>query len=73
MATATVAILEEGYKTSRHHDLEKEDSSAPGLTRRPDRLMTMIDELTEEGSEEAAATEPEGGAAASAEGSREGP
>jgi N utilization substance protein A len=61
MAPATVAILEEGgYKTLNDIiDLEKEDFiKLPGITLDDaDRLMTIIDELTEEGSEEAAATE----------------
>jgi hypothetical protein len=45
----------------------------PGITGDDaDRIIKMIDELTEEGSEEAAATESEGGGAAPAEGSKEG-
>ena len=74
MAPATVAILEEGgYKTLNDIiDLEKEDFiKLPGITLDDaDRLMTIIDELTEEGSEEAAA-ESEGGATAPAEGSKD--
>jgi N utilization substance protein A len=58
MAPATVAILEEGgYKTLNDIiDLEKEDFiKLPGITLDDaDRLMTIIDELTEEGSEEPA-------------------
>jgi N utilization substance protein A len=59
MAPATVAILEEGgFKTLNDIiDLEKEDFiKLPGITLDDaDRLMTIIDELTEEGSEAAAA------------------
>jgi len=59
MAPATVAILEEGgYKTLNDIiDLEKEDFiKLPGITLDDaDRLMTIIDELTEEGTEAAAA------------------
>jgi N utilization substance protein A len=58
MAPATVAILEEGgYKTLNDIiDLEKEDFiKLPGITLDDaDRLMTIIDELTEEGTEAAA-------------------
>jgi N utilization substance protein A len=58
MEPATVAILEEGgYRTLNDIiDLEKEDFiKLPGITLDDaDRLMTIIDELTEEGSEEAA-------------------
>src|SRR4051812_16857815 len=60
MAPATVAILEEaGYRTLNDIiDLEKEDFiKLAGITLDDaDRLMTIIDELTEEGSEEAAAS-----------------
>src|ERR1051325_5821193 len=67
MAPATVAILEEGgYKTLNDIiDLEKEDFiKLPGITLDDaDRLMTIIDQLTEEGSEE-----PAGGGGASAAG-----
>jgi N utilization substance protein A len=67
MAPATVAILEEGgYKTLNDIiDLEKEDFiKLPGITLDDaDRLMTIIDELTEEGSEESA-TDAEGGGSA---------
>src|SRR5688572_13880473 len=73
MAPATVAILEEGgYKTLNDIiDLEKEDFiKLPGITLDDaDRLMTMIDELTEEGSEEAAADAEGGGSAPGVEGS----
>jgi len=59
MEPATVAILEEGgYRTLNDIiDLEKEDFiKLPGITLDDaDRLMTIIDELTEEGSDEAAA------------------
>jgi N utilization substance protein A len=77
MAPATVAILEEGgYKTLNDIiDLEKEDFiKLPGITLDDaDRLMTIIDELTEEGSEDAAATEAaasEGGDAAESDTSK---
>src|SRR5687768_11980044 len=73
MAPATVAILEEGgYKTLNDIiDLEKEDFiKLPGITLDDaDRLMTMIDELTEEGSEEAAADAERGGSAPGVKGS----
>jgi transcription termination/antitermination protein NusA len=63
MPPATVAILEEaGYRTLNDIiDLEKDDFiKLPGITLDDaDRLMTIIDELTEEGAEEAAA-EPSG-------------
>src|ERR1043165_1148515 len=59
MAPATVAILQEGgYKTLNDIiDLEKEDFiKLPGITLDDaDRLMTNIDELTEEGGGEGAA------------------
>jgi N utilization substance protein A len=73
MAPATVAILEEGgYRTLNDIiDLEKEDFiKLPGITLDDaDRLMTIIDELTEEGNEEAAASDAaaEGGEAAAPE------
>src|SRR5688572_5932034 len=77
MAPATVAILEEGgYRTLNDIiDLEKEDFiKLPGITLDDaDRLMTIIDELTEEGSEDAAATEAaasEGGDAAESDTSK---
>jgi len=61
MAPATVAILEEGgYKTLNDIiDLEKEDFvKLPGITLDDaERLMTIIDELTEEGTEAASAGE----------------
>jgi len=61
MAPATVAILEEGgYKTLNDIiDLEKEDFvKLPGITLDDaERLMTIIDELTEEGTEVASAGE----------------
>ena len=57
MPAATVAILEEaGYRTLNDIiDLEKDDFiKLPGITLDDaDRLMTIIDELTEEGAEEA--------------------
>ncbi len=71
MAASTVAILEEGgYRTLNDIiDLERDDFiKLPGITLDDaDRLMTIIDELTEEGSEESAAAEPS--AATPAEGS----
>jgi N utilization substance protein A len=67
MPPATVAILEEGgYKTLNDIiDLERDDFiKLPGITLDDaDRLMTMIDELTEEGSEEAGAAADEGASA----------
>ena len=75
MAAATVAILEEaGYRTLNDIiDLDKDDFiKLPGITLDDaDRLMTIIDELTEEGSEESAAAESPESSAASGEGSRE--
>ena len=59
MAPATVAILEEaGYRTLNDIiDLDKDDFiKLPGITLDDaDRLMQIIDELTEEGAEDAAA------------------
>ena len=61
MPPATVAILEEaGYRTLNDIiDLEKDDFiKLPGITLEDaDRLMSIIDELTEEGSDEAASSE----------------
>src|SRR5207247_6843374 len=61
MAPATVAILEEGgYKTLNDIiDLEKEDFiKLPGITLDDaDRLMSIIDEQTEEGRAAAAETD----------------
>ena len=61
MPPATVAILEEaGYRTLNDIiDLDKDDFiKLPGITLEDaDRLMTIIDELTEDGSDEAAASE----------------
>ena len=75
MNPATVAILEEGgYKTLNDIiDLEKDDFlKLPGITLEDaDRLMTIIDELTEEGSEEAAEENAEGGAKAETPASKE--
>ena len=71
MPPATVAILEEaGYRTLNDIiDLEKDDFiKLPGITLDDaDRLMQIIDELTEEGAEDAAA-EGEGGEAPPADG-----
>src|SRR5687768_11020048 len=64
MAPATVAILEEGgYKTLNDIiDLEKDDFiKLPGITLDDaDRLMTIIDELTEEGADEASGADSDG-------------
>jgi N utilization substance protein A len=72
MPPATVAILEEaGYRTLNDIiDLDKDDFiKLPGITLEDaDRLMTIIDELTEEGSDEAASTEAETEAASAGEG-----
>ncbi|HET9453667.1 MAG TPA: transcription termination factor NusA [Gemmatimonadaceae bacterium] len=72
MPAATVAILEEaGYRTLNDIiDLDKDDFiKLPGITLDDaDRLMTIIDELTEEGAEEAA----EGGAATGEDAAPEG-
>ena len=61
MPPATVAILEEaGYRTLNDIiDLEKDDFiKLPGITLEDaDRLMSIIDELTEEGSDEAASSQ----------------
>ncbi len=63
LGPATVAVLEEaGYKTLNDiMDLEREDLvRLPGIApEEADRIMAMIDELTEEGGSDA----PEGGAA----------
>jgi N utilization substance protein A len=77
MPAATVAILEEaGYRTLNDIiDLDKDDFiKLPGITLEDaDRLMTIIDELTEEGSEDAAAAESETqGASAGGDESAEG-
>ena len=68
MPPATVAILEEaGYRTLNDIiDLDKDDFiKLPGITLDDaDRLMTIIDELTEEGAEEGAAESVEGAAPA---------
>src|SRR5919108_1979442 len=76
MNPATVAILEEaGYRTLNDIiDLDKDDFiKLPGITLDDaDRLMTIIDELTEEGSDEPApAAESDDGARAPVEGSAE--
>jgi N utilization substance protein A len=59
MSTATVAVLEDaGYKTLNDIiDLEREDLlRLPGIApEEADRIITMLDELTEEGGEEAGA------------------
>jgi N utilization substance protein A len=61
MSTATVAVLEDaGYRTLNDIiDLEREDLlRLPGIApEEADRIITMLDELTEEGGEEAAAGE----------------
>ena len=70
MAPATVAVLEEaGYRTLNDIiDLEREDFlKLPGIAPdEADRIMTIIDELTEEGGEDAASASDAG---ATAEGS----
>src|SRR5688572_8799018 len=70
MNPATVAILEEGgFKTLNDIiDLERDDFlKLPGITiEDADRLMTIIDELTEEGSEESGTASAEGDATAGA-------
>jgi N utilization substance protein A len=72
MPPATVAILEEaGYRTLNDIiDLEKDDFiKLPGITLEDaDRLMTIIDELTEEGSDDAASSGSEPEAASAGEG-----
>jgi N utilization substance protein A len=64
MPPATVAILEEaGYRTLNDIiDLEKDDFiKLPGITLDDaDRLMTIIDELTEEGADEASGADSDG-------------
>ena len=64
MPAATVAILEEaGFRTLNDIiDLEKDDFiKLPGITLDDaDRLMTIIDELTEEGSEDAGSADAGG-------------
>ncbi len=72
MAPATVAILEEaGYRTLNDIiDLDKDDFiKLPGITLEDaDRLMTIIDELTEDGSDEAASSEAQTEGASAGEG-----
>jgi N utilization substance protein A len=57
MSPATVAVLEEGgYRTLNDIiDLEREDLlRLPGIApEEADRIITMLDELTEEGGEDA--------------------
>src|SRR5687767_14732879 len=78
MPPATIAILEEaGYRTLNDIiDLDKDDFiKLPGITLEDaDRLMTIIDELTEDGSDEAAssAAETEGASAGEGDASAEG-
>src|SRR5512144_2757693 len=65
MSTATVAVLEDaGYRTLNDIiDLEREDLlRLPGIApEEADRIITMLDELTEEGGEEGGAEEGAGG------------
>jgi len=65
MSPATVAVLEEGgYRTLNDIiDLEREDLlRLPGIApEEADRIITMLDELTEEGGEEAGADDGDGG------------
>ena len=78
MPPATVAILEEaGYRTLNDIiDLDKDDFiKLPGITLEDaDRLMTIIDELTEEGSDDAAsgASQPEAASAGDGDAAPEG-
>ena len=78
MPPATIAILEEaGYRTLNDIiDLDKDDFiKLPGITLEDaDRLMTIIDELTEDGSDEAAssAAQTEGASAGEGDASAEG-
>jgi N utilization substance protein A len=62
LETATVAVLESGgYKTLNDIiDVEREDLlKLPGIApEEADRIMAIINELTEEGGESAAAEEP---------------
>ena len=73
MSPATVAVLEEGgYRTLNDIiDLEREDLlRLPGIApEEADRIITMLDELTEEGGEEGGADE---GAADGSDASRRG-
>jgi N utilization substance protein A len=66
MSTATVAVLEDaGYKTLNDIiDLEREDLlRLPGIApEEADRIITMLDELTEEGGEESAGDDGAGDA-----------
>jgi N utilization substance protein A len=72
MPPATVAILEEaGYRTLNDIiDLDKDDFiKLPGITLEDaDRLMTIIDELTEEGSDESASSGSEAQGASAGDG-----
>ena len=65
MSPATVAVLEEGgYRTLNDIiDLEREDLlRLPGIApEEADRIITMLDELTEEGGEEAGADDGDAG------------
>jgi N utilization substance protein A len=65
MSTATVAVLEDaGYKTLNDIiDLEREDLlRLPGIApEEADRIIVMLDELTEEGGEDAGAEDGSGG------------
>src|SRR6185436_13467304 len=73
LPTATVAVLEDaGYRTLNDIiDLERDDLlRLPGIApEEADRIMSIIDELTEEGSEESGADE---GAAEGSDASRRG-
>jgi transcription termination/antitermination protein NusA len=64
MSPATIAVLEEGgYRTLNDIiDLEREDLlRLPGIApEEADRIITMLDELTEEGGEEAGADDGDG-------------
>ncbi|MBC7788473.1 MAG: transcription termination factor NusA [Anaerolineae bacterium] len=69
LGPATVAVLEDaGYRTLNDIiDLEREDLlRLPGIApEEADRIMTMLDELTEDGGEESAAAGGSGGTKAS--------
>lgn len=72
LGPATVAVLEDaGYRTLNDIiDLEREDLlRLPGIApEEADRIMTMLDELTEEGGEESATASGGGGGSGGTEG-----
>ncbi|MGI9076311.1 MAG: transcription termination factor NusA [Gemmatimonadaceae bacterium] len=73
LGPATVAVLEEaGYRTLNDIiDLEREDLlRLPGIApEEADRIMAMLDELTEDGGEESATARGSGGGTAGTDGS----